>query len=375
MTQIYFDDVTIYDCYFDQTHLELPIHGRYEENITEDYVHDGTLGGVYPYYLSDEPNWFFGAERKSYTVTSRGRTSSFFAKSDADETLLNRVYVDPLEVAVEFITEYTEHDITIWNAYSDQTIQLTDVQVLNQSGTDMDYPSLPKTILQTYDEVLTLIILEEGPPTQDTDWVLTIEGTEYTIEVTGIRVVSFVHEPNFRSNVNIVYNWITSIARHPSYLKEQRRPLQRWPLRDINFTVHAQDYVLQQLYNDLHYGKDKVFAVPIFTEMMQPSSITSGLSSVTISTDITHFYNLQNNCEYVMIINTETLDSEVKELSGIAGQVLSFNSNITGSYSISNCFIYPCVFSYTKSTKINPETHSTIRVSINFGEFKRTSGV
>lgn len=295
------------------------------------------------------------------------------AEDDAMETLWNRVYVSPQEVAAEFITEFSQHDIVVWNAYFYQNVDLTDVQVINQDGTGLTYPNLPKTIPRTWNEVLDLDIYEDGPPTQDTDWKITVAGTEFNLDVTGIRVIAYTANVDFNTPPQLVYSFLTSIARHPRYLKEQRRPIQRLPFRNIDLTAHSEGLELQKLSNLLHYGKNKVFAVPIYTEGMQIASF--GSSSLTVSTDPTYLYNLQNNCEYCMILNHSTGLGEVKSLTSLVGSVLSFGSSISGSYTIYNSSVYPCVFSYVKSAKITPETKGQGVIVVSFGEFKRTSGI
>ena len=376
-SKILFDDF-YYDCEIDQTALTMPLHGRHRENVTEDYFWTGLLSDnlmdTSEYFATEQP-FIVKKERKDEYLIDRGRKASLFNLGDADETLFGRVYVSPLAIDAEFITEYVEYDVVVWNAYFTKSVDITSILVQNQAGTNMVYPTLPKTIPLSYNEVLTLIVYDEGPPTQDTDWLITVDGVEFNIDVTGIRVIAFVHEPDFSKSVTMVYNFLTSLAQNLRYLKEQRRPLQRLPFRDINFICHAKDLVLQKLVNTIHYGKDKVFAVPIFTEHMRPSAISAGSNSITIADDITYYYNLQNNCDYLIILDETDLSAEVKEISEIDGQDITFTSNVTGSYTAGSCSIYPCVFSYGKGFKVAPETKNNAQVTVSFGEFKRTAGV
>lgn len=372
--------------YYDSEHMlnDVPINqdeevGKYVDRIrVAGDIPDGDI------HWFDTINWYADGWPENPNVTAchaleylieRIRYMTYNDNDDSEQTLFNRIYVTPDEIALEFITEYTEHEVVVWNAYSDRTATLTDISVVNQTGTGIEEVTLPKIIPKLYNEILTIIVYEDGPPTQDTDYLITVDGTVYTVDVTGIRVVGFVEEPDFAKNIQMVYSFLTSIARHPRYLKEQRRPLQRYPFRDISLTINTSNLTFQKQYNLMHYGKDKVFAVPIYTERMQSLLITAGSYSLTISTDITYFYNLLNNVEYVIIVDHTTGVSEVKEISSLVGNLLLFTSAISNTYNANGTVLYPCVFSYIKSARVVPETKGEGIIRVSFGEFKRTSGV
>lgn len=290
----------------------------------------------------------------------------------ADETLFGRVYVDPLEANPGFITENRDYTIVVWNASLTSVNVITAISGTDTEGTDLDYPTLPKDIPRGYDEVLTLTIELEGPPTQDTEYEIVAGGLTFTLEVTGIRAVPLEADPDWQAGMSIEYAWVTAIASNLRYFKEQRRPLSILPWRNISAEFLLHGNAGRKFLHSLLYGKDKVFVVPIFTEQILCTAITTGTDSVSPTTDITKLYNLNNNCTHVLFLDAASGATEIKEISSIGVGSITFATNISGTFDPNTTAIYPGVFSIIGSVKGKPESSSLAVATIGFQEFKKS---
>lgn len=290
---------------------------------------------------------------------------------ESDETLFNRVYVDPLIVNPGFIVETREYSIVVWNAYHDRTIEFTSVSVTNETGTGLDYPTLPKNIAVGYDEVLTLTLYLVGPPIQDTTYQIVAGGFTFNLDVDGIRAIGVVPEPDWSSRLEIRYQFVTVLSANYRYFKEQRRPLTILPWRNVLASYHLVGVQNERFLNTVKYGKDKVFFVPIYTEQIICSTISVGIDSITPTNDFSKFYNLQNNCTHLVFIDHDNWLSEIKEISDVGAADITFSTNIAGTFDPNNTVIYPGVFSTLQSVNMKPESNDINIFTLQFEEFKK----
>lgn len=291
---------------------------------------------------------------------------------DADETLFFRPYVDPLIIEAGFITETRYYTIVVWNADRDNVLSLTGVAVADQEGTELEYPTLPKNLARGYDEILTLTVFLDGPPTQDTTYTLTVAGLTFELDVTGLRALPLTINPNWGMGVSVDYSWLTSLLSNARYYKEQRRPMSRLPNRTISADYHIHEGGLDRILNTIRYGHDKVFSVPIYNEQMTAAVITAGTATVTVDQDVTNYYNLINNCTHICMLDAASEIVEVKELDSVASPVLTFTTNIVNTLAPATTFIYPIVFSTLKAASMKPESIDVTVAKLRFEEFKKS---
>ena len=291
---------------------------------------------------------------------------------ESDETLFGRTYVDPLEVDPGFITEERDYDIVVWNADLTKVNSITSITVIDQYGTELDYPALPKDIPRGYDEVLTLTVLLAGPPTQDTTYTIIAGGFTYEVSVSGLRAIALEVDPNWSSRIKIDYAWLTSLALNARYFKEQRRPLTEKPWRNVKAEFHAHGLRGMKFLNSLVYGVNKVFVVPIFSEQLICSTIAAGELLITPSTDYSKFYNLQNNCTHLIFMDRESGATEIKEIDEVLATTITFASSISGTFNARTTDIYPAVFSTIREVSANTESSEFTAVNIGFEEFKKS---
>jgi hypothetical protein len=304
---------------------------------------------------------------RTITLTRDLFNSGVLSVDYGGEFVFERVWVQPLLFALGFIVEDSTHEIKIWNAYRTKAVQTTAVSVVDQEGTDLEYPPLPDTIQVFGDTIYTLTVYQDGPPLQDTTWKLTIDGEDFEIQVTGVRVIPWFLDLNWDQSPIITYDFETVIFT-TNHLKEQRRPLsdESWMELSAKFDTSAGNN--RKIFNLLAYGQDKVFGLPIYTEKLSCSSI--GTISLDVNEDMTYLWNLQNNASFVIIVDHDNALAEIKEIGSIAGQTINFNQNISASFDASKTYVYPAMFAIIGAYSADNLTNDFDSIKADFREFK-----
>jgi len=290
---------------------------------------------------------------------------------DAIETLFGRTYVTPTEIDPGFITEDIEYEIIVWNADNENLSELTSIAVDSADGLSLVYPTLPKNISRGGDEVLDLTIELEGPPIQNSTYTIVAGGLTYSVTVAGIRAIGLEVNPCWDRKIAVVYSFLTAIGANPRYYKEQRRPLSRYPWRDISVYFDVKNLKAQAFQNSLHYGHDKVFVVPLYNEQITCVTLAVGNTSITPVEDFSEYYNLNNNCTHLIFLDEENDLVEIKEIDTIGATTISFATTIQNTFDANSTLIYPGVFSVLQSVAQVSETQELQRYKLNFQEFKK----
>lgn len=288
--------------------------------------------------------------------------------SYGDENLFWRVWFEPVEYDVGFITEDIPFDIKVWNAYLDTLIVITDISVLAQEGTIIDHNPIPINIQKFGDSTSEVTISRVGPPLQNTVYTFTIDAVEYTCTIIGMRIINWLLEPNWERDVNLELAFETSIAEN-RFFKEQRRYLREDPLRGIKLSAWAKGLDAQKTKQDLSYGHDKVFGIPIYSEPCYPTGTITGQTTINISNDITKYWNLNNLCTYVMIVDHDKLIGEVKEVSSVGASSVVLVRSVVQSFDVEATIVYPIFMATITSLTLRNETDDVIYFDLNFEEY------
>lgn len=281
-----------------------------------------------------------------------------------------RVWVIPSIISLGFITEDTVENVEIWNAFRNQTTDVTDISVVNQDGTSLSYPTpLPDTVPTFGDAIYVLTVSDTGPPLQDTTYTITVNGVEYDIYITGIRVIPFDPDPNWDAIPEIHYEFSSTIYTS-QHFQEQRRPISDESWINVVADYDAGGDKGRKLFNLLGYCHDKVVGVPIYCEKLTPSSATQGSSYAIVNEDMTYYYNAQK-LDYVIIVDHENGTAEVKEISSLtAPSQINFSQSIVNTFDLQNTYIYPCVFCVISAYRSRNRTDDLDTVGVEFREFK-----
>lgn len=291
-------------------------------------------------------------------------------ESVGDTLIYHRIWVEPLDISAGFITEEAETSIYIWNAQYGETATIESVDEVLPDGTQFTLQDADCPIEMGADaEVIYVVTVEKpGPPIQDTYYTITIEGIEYEIYVHGTRVIPLDQEPDWSGPPRYKYRFQTVLSSSPTY-QEQRRALTNRMLRDAMVTFTIQNNLLTRFMNDITYGHDKVFGVPIYSE-------TSILSTAASSGDLTIFlndandyhWNLNNLCTHLIIMDWDNDVTEIKEVDTVNSTSIVLARELINNYSIGTA-VLPCFFASLKAIKQLSETDNTQTINIEFSEF------
>lgn len=301
---------------------------------------------------------------------SQDNHAGIISSNSGADFFFERVWVQPVVFNPQFLTEDTTDELKIWNSHRSRTVQVTDISVLNQDGTDLDYPSLPDIIGIFGGTVYTLTIYQDGPPVQDTTYTLTIDGNEFDVDIGGIRIVPWYLDANWDSQLKIAYEFVTTIWSNDK-LTEQRRAISRESWFSLSASFDANGINGRKVMNLIGYSKDKVIGVPVYNEKMTASVATQGTTTITINEDFTYYYNMQNRASFIALIDHDNDICEIKKVSALNGtNEIELEQNILNDFNLGRLCIYPCMFVVIAAFSGNQITDDFDEVKVDFKEFK-----
>lgn len=307
--------------------------------------------------------------------TSIGKTrNGFIPFTYGDEILFWRIWFEPYTIDAGFIVEDKGYDVKIWNAYLDQTASISAISGVSVDGTTIAYDPVPITIGKFGDEWITITVLGEGPPLQDTTYTFTVNAVDYDTLIEGIRVAPMPWEPDWESKVKIEMHFNTVIERN-TFFVEQRRPLRYTPTYRISFRIIASGLSGQKLKQTMTYGHDKVFGIPIHTEQAYPSEDFNLSATINTSNDLTDLWNLNNQAAYIVIIDHSTLQAEIKELSQVNANSIVCSLPVSDTFTWQTSIVYPIVMCTAEGLSLNPQSDTVFTGDLAFKQYERASGV
>lgn len=292
----------------------------------------------------------------------------FICHSYGDENLFWRIWFEPVEYDAGFITEDRQFNIKIWNAHLDVLATISAINVLAQEGTSIDHDPVPITIPKFGDMTAKVTIYRVGPPLQNTVYTFTINAADHTCTITGMRIIDWVLEPNWERDIKLELAFETSIAEN-RFFKEQRRYLREDFWRAIKLSAWAEGLDAQKTKQNLVYGHDKVFGIPIYSEPCYPTGMITGQTTINISNDITKFWNLNNLSTYVIIVDHAGLVGEVKEVDSIGAGSIVLVRAVTQTFVEALTVVYPMFMATIASLSLQNVTDDLIVFDVNFEEY------
>jgi hypothetical protein len=284
------------------------------------------------------------------------------------DMLMNRIWVFPTRIAGGFITEEQLHTITIWNAYLERSVDWTAISVIREPGTQFDYPAFPYSFAPTASIDRTLTIDKDGPPLQDTYYLLTIDGELFEIYIDGIRIIPLEPDPNWGQDVRTSYEFQTVMYNTPR-LHEQRRALQEIAHRKLSFEFNLERIEHQRTFNRVAYGHDKIFGVPIYSEKMYVTAATAGTNIIDVSNSNEFMWNMQNRTQFIILMDHEDQVVEIKEILTVTDYQIVLKTNIVETFELSKTYCYPCLFCTVSAAKYNEKTSHVQIANLDFKEF------
>lgn len=290
--------------------------------------------------------------------------------SFGDDNLFYRLWFSPAKVDLDFIVEDSEHAVKLWNAWPDQAATIADIAMTDTDGTAMPHDPLPITIPIFGEKTFTLTVFRDGPPLQNATYTFDCGEISFVLPVTGMRILAVTPEPNWEGGIDFSLQFSTVISSNKRFA-EQRRPLLPRPLRGSKLAFLPDGLPAQQFFNTLLYGHDKVFGVPVYFEPLLADSIEQGENYIDVTGDISKHWHLNHQCDFILIVNHETLQNEIKSVSGISGNRIDCGQSIKEVFNPADAVIYPVFLALLESVSGVSPIYTLDEIEVSFTEFNR----
>lgn len=228
-----------------------------------------------------------------------------------------RIHIMPGVVDLGNLVSSQSRDVVLWNAYL-SPVTFSEFSYTGFDGitltppTGLSPPTQLKALgLYTYQ----LAVSTSGPPTIDASMSWTIDGTVYTVPVSGRRVVAFAFPPNWDRGVQETIEFkSTVIQSHDG--SEQRASLRARGRRSFEYTTLLQK-VEQQRVDSLLFGwQSRLFALPCWPEESRlVSAVAAGNSVLTLDTTYRSFV-----VGGLVAVYASPSDVEIREISEVTSE-------------------------------------------------------
>lgn len=271
------------------------------------------------------------------------------------------------EVDFGMIAEIDDNTVEIWNAFTDQSKTITGYTDPAHPGISIEDTSPPVVLLPNAEHIRVITVYPDGPAQQDSTYSFVIDGVTYTTRVIGQRMVVWPFACNWGRGVLFDFSFDTTIVGAPTF-HEQRRGLLDISKRRQRFGVALEGVLAQKLRNLIEYGAARIFGLPIYNEVLWTSGTISGQTSIVSAVDISEYWNLQNQCTYIVIADHEAGVAEVKTITSISGTTINFLTAVVGSFDPSTSSIYPVILCRLTQFGFDPVTTRLVTGTFDFQE-------
>lgn len=228
------------------------------------------------------------------------KTRSFF------EDLYFRIHFDPGQINLGNVLSIQTEEIRVWNAHlSDKT--MSDYQEPSAEGISVEEPVTPPYTMGALEELSYVTTVSvDGPPQFSEAIRWTIDGDDYSVPVTGQRVVVWPFGPNWSEPMTESLEWKTDVIRSFSG-KEDREALRSKPRRQLAYRTTLEGNLVNQFQNILYGWQDRQYALPVwFDKWVMQAPVDAGDTEVPVETDGRSFFE-----GGLAILMTDTFTFEV----------------------------------------------------------------
>lgn len=264
-------------------------NGERNQNISTELDSLGSATPVFPNFYGSEVLQG-GLGRRSPAGLRRGLAAQRIESFKDD--FYNRVHVYPSAVAFGSLVGAAEKQFTVWNAYLTNS-ELTDVVGPDNVGVTVTPPAgvvFPYSMSPLREVKFTATAEIAGPPSFDDVILVTADGIETRVSVSGKRLVVFPFPPNWSNPVDetIEFNsWVLTAAN--GY--EQTGSI--WgnqPRRQFDYTITLRESHMQRFENMLFGWQHRSFGLPVWTDKTRLSSaVSEGALVVPCDTSLRSF--------------------------------------------------------------------------------------
>ena len=272
---------------------------------SHNYPGDTTPGVLTLDDFGQGPNTFVDLDVFSFPFVGH-REPTFF------DDLYFRVHFDPGQINLGNVLSVQTEEIKVWNAYlSSKT--MTDYTEPVAEGVSVTEPvSAPYTLSALEELSYIVTVSTDGPPQFSEQILWTIDGVEYSVPVTGQRVVVWPFGPNWDQPLNESLEWKTDIITAYDG-SEKRRALRTKPRRRTTYRLTLHGNQLNQFQNLLFGWQDRQYAFPIWQDKaVMQDKLNAGTSYIPVDTTTRGFFK-----GGLAILMTDTYTFEVFEVDTV----------------------------------------------------------
>lgn len=258
------------------------------------------------------PNAFTDLNVSSFSFAGyRGR--EFF------DDLYFRIHFTPGQIKLGNVLSVQTEEIKVWNAYLSDKVMSNYLEPSSQ-GISVQEPVIAPYTLVAMEELSYIVTVStDGPPQFSTKIMWTIDGIEYSIPVSGQRVVVWPFGPNWDQPLNESLEWKTDVTTAFDG-SEYRRAVRSKPRRRTNYRMTLHSNELNQFQNLLFGWQDRQYAVPVWQDKsVLANPVTQGSTVIPVDTTTRSFFK-----GGLAILMTDTYTFEVFEIDQVeSGQLVS----------------------------------------------------
>jgi hypothetical protein len=183
-----------------------------------------------------------------------------------------------------------------------------------------------------------------------------------------LRILPIKPEPNWNDGITLKLFFETTMFSNER-LREKRRPLVERTVKETDARYLTQGLNAQTFFEEITYGKDKIFAVPLYYEGLRVSACTQGQDAVTTLDATTDLKYYTGGSGYCVISDHQNLVSEIKQISTVTTNQIDMVNNITKTMDPKYSLIYPVFFGMIKNVRITNHTDALLSVELTFMEY------
>lgn len=178
-------------------------------------------------------------------------------------------------------------------------------------------------------------------------------------------VYPFIWQHRWLNEPVTKYKFNTVIELNKSFY-EQRRPLLSKPRREIMAEYAFEKINAQKFINDLRRFSLTACAVPIYEEILTPTSDLQGLNTISVNETLADYYNI-HNCQLILIKSESTELYQLKEVDSVGANIVLVDA-VDGDFDAGDTVIYPCIIAIIFNKNLQAQTDAVMVGSVEFQE-------
>lgn len=250
-----------------------------------------SIGYPYPYTLHLVSDGLTGTKNDTQPIADEAKNAwqGFFYAGVNGQFLYDRIIVDPSVLQLGNLVSAQVRQVSVWNGFFTSKTVSDFVENEAEGITVVEPDSVPYVLAPFQEVFYEFQVSLDGPASVNASYTITIDGDDYTITITGSRVVLWPFAPNWQSTVNESLEWLTQIytAHNGS---EQRYQLRSKPRRRLEYDLWVRNEEAQRFDNMIWGWQNRAFAVPLWQYKCKlTAEALPGASSLSLNTSSAGF--------------------------------------------------------------------------------------